>query len=124
MRFSSKRLAVAGSALREPERSHGRGCGFHGSRGRRFSCTGGVWAAPGIVGAGSVSTSFSACQNSPIVFGSVGGNVVGLPFENPSAEVRSPNVCRRQSVMFVSRTPVKRSRNWSTEVWSNCSVAT
>jgi hypothetical protein len=49
---------------------------------------------------------------------------VARPFEKPSAEVRSPNVWRRQSVMFVSCTPVSSSRNWSTDVWSNCSVAT
>lgn len=63
-------------------------------------------------------------NRTPIVFGSVCGNVVAFPFENPSADVRSPNVCRRHCVMLVSITPVSRSRNWSTEVWSNCSVAT
>jgi hypothetical protein len=51
-------------------------------------------------------------------------NVVALPLENPSAEVRSPNVSRRHALMFVSCTPVSRSRNWRTEVWSNCSLAT
>src|SRR3546814_2180374 len=34
-------------------------------------------------------------------------------------DVRSPKVSRRQSVILGSRTPVIRSRNWRTEVWSN-----
>ena len=74
--------------------------------------------------AGSVATSCSASQNSPIVAGSRGGNVVALPLEKPRAEVRSPNVWRRQALMLGSVIPVTRSRNWSVEVWSNCSEAT
>jgi thiosulfate dehydrogenase (quinone) large subunit len=34
------------------------------------------------------------------------------------ASVRSPNVCRRQALMLGSVTPVTRSRNRSTDVWS------
>ena len=35
------------------------------------------------------------------------------------AAVRSPNVLRRQAVMFGASTPVNFSRNCKTEVWSN-----
>jgi hypothetical protein len=38
--------------------------------------------------------------------------------------VKSPKVSRRQSVTFGSSTPVNRSANCSTEVWSKASAAT
>jgi hypothetical protein len=83
-----------------------------------------VWLAPGTVAAGRVATSCSASQNSPSVCGRCGGNADVRPLLNPSADVKSPNTWRRHGVMFVSWTPVSVSRNWRTDVWSNCSLAT
>src|SRR3984957_15070766 len=51
------------------------------------------------------------------VLGSSGG--FGLAALKLSAEVRSPEIARRQGVMCVSVTPKRFSMNWSTEVWSN-----
>jgi hypothetical protein len=41
----------------------------------------------------------------------------------PNADVRSPKVARRQALRLGTVTPVSCSRNCSTEVWSNVSLA-
>jgi peptide/nickel transport system substrate-binding protein len=86
------------------------------------SWRGGRWLAPGSVGAGSVATSCSARASWAAVSGRRGGREARR--SNWKAEVRSPKVRRRQSVTLAAFTPVKRSRNCSTEVWSKASEAT
>src|SRR5882757_10545052 len=51
------------------------------------------------------------------VSGSFGG--FGSATLKLSADVRSPEIARRQGVMCVSITPNRFSMNWITEVWSN-----
>ena len=58
----------------------------------------------------------------PLVLGITGGFIFASSKRN--AEVKSPNVFRRHSEMFGSRTPVNFSSNCSTDVWSNDSLAT
>lgn len=53
----------------------------------------------------------------PLGFGKAGMLMSGLA--KSKAEVRSPQACRRQALMFGSCTPVQVSRKRRTEVWSN-----
>jgi hypothetical protein len=52
-----------------------------------------------------------------VTSGNAGKLVSGWAKSN--AEVRSPQVCRRQSLMFGSTTPVQVSKKRMMEVWSN-----
>ena len=75
------------------------------------SCTGVGCPAPGNGGFGSCDASSRATVSGPLVSGRTGGPAFSS--SKRKAEVRSPNVLRRQSLMFGSRTPVNFSRNCS-----------
>lgn len=74
-----------------------------------FSCSGNLRSAPGMNGAGRSAAVYLANCSGPVVPGSAGG--FALACRNRKAEVKSPKVCLRQSLMFGSLTPVNFSRN-------------
>ena len=67
-----------------------------------------------------MATSYSDRYRALVVSGMAGG-VAGLPWKR-KAEVKSPKVCLRQSLMFGHFTPVICSRNIRFDVWSNGSL--
>src|SRR5580692_9982850 len=81
---------------------------------------GGVWFVVGNGGSWNSSTSRSARSSCRLVSGSRGNRLGTVP----SAEVKSPTVCRRHGVMLGLTTPVTRSRSRVTEVWSKVSWET
>ena len=79
-----------------------------------LSCSGSFCSVVGNVGRGRKVASYSASRSGPLVSGSSGACF--LSPSKRSAEVMSPNVCRRHSLIFGSRTPVNFSRNRRTDV--------